>query len=76
MSQLWPFWPVKITFKMIQPNPYNFLIDRATQEVFEIYAIELLGSLPTDEAWRRYQEYIDLPRVCIHKFVMIHWILQ
>ena len=50
--------------------------------VFEIYAIELLGSMSTDEAWRHlhtlhfYPEYIALPGVCMQKFVMIHWILQ
>ena len=37
--------------------------------VFEIYAIELLGSLSTDEAWRHlrtshlHPEYIDIPGV-------------
>ena len=37
--------------------------------VFEIYAIELLGSMSTDEAWRHlrtlhfYREYIDIPGV-------------
>ena len=51
-------------------------------KVFEIYAIGLLGSMSTYEAWRHlralhlYPEYIDLPRVCILKFVMINWILQ
>ena len=50
--------------------------------VFEIYAIALLGSMSTDEAWRHlrtlhiYPEYMDLPGVCIQKFVMINWILQ
>ena len=50
--------------------------------VFEIYAIELLGLMSTDKAWRHlgmlhfYPEYIDLPYACIQKFVMIHWILQ
>ena len=50
--------------------------------VFEMYAIELLGSMSTDEAWRHLRtlhfdpEYIDLPGVCIQKFLMIHWILQ
>ena len=45
-------------------------------------AIELLGSMSTDEAWRHlrtlhfYPEYIDLLGVCMQKFVMIHWILQ
>ena len=35
----------------------------------------------TGEAWRQlrtlhfYPEYIDLPGVCIQKFVMINWIL-
>ena len=51
--------------------------------VFEIYmyAIELLGSMSTDEAWRHlrtlhfYPEYIDLSGVCMQMFVMIHWIL-
>ena len=49
--------------------------------VLYIYAIELLGSLSTDEAWRHlralhfYREYIELP-VCMQKCVMIHWILQ
>ena len=47
-----------------------------------IYAIELLGSMSTDEAWRHlhtlhlYPEYIDLPGVCMQKCVMINWILQ
>ena len=73
----------------------EFLIDRVTQEVsmkniwkdivgpvLEIYAIELLGSVSIDEAWRHlralhfYPEYIDLPGVCMQKFVMINWILQ
>ena len=50
--------------------------------LFDIYAIELLGSMSTDEAWRHLRtlhfnsEYIDLPGVCIQKRVMIHWILQ
>ena len=50
--------------------------------VFEIYVIELLSSISTDEAWLHlrtlhfHPEYIDLPGVCMHKFVMIHWILQ
>ena len=45
--------------------------------VFEIYAIELLGSISSDEARRHlhvrtlhfYAEYIDLPGVCIHTTV-------
>ena len=47
-----------------------------------IYAIELLGSMSTGEAWRHlrmlhlYQEYMDLPGECMQKFVMIHWILK
>ena len=47
-----------------------------------MYAIELLGSMSTDEAWRHlrtlhfYPKYIDLPGVCMQKYVMIHWILQ
>ena len=46
------------------------------------YAIELFGSMCTGEAWRHlctlhfYPEYIDLPGVCIQKFVMINLILQ
>ena len=50
--------------------------------VFEICAIELLGSMSTNEAWRHlctlhfYPEYIDLPGVCIQKFLKINWILQ
>ena len=50
--------------------------------VFELYAIELLGLMCPDEAWRLlrtfhfYPEYIDLPGVFMQKFVMIHWILQ
>ena len=58
---------------------FIFLIDRAIQEVpgkkylkeivgpvFEIYAIEWLGSMNTDETWRHlrtlhfYPEYIDI----------------
>ena len=41
--------------------------------VFEIYAIELLGSMSTDEAWRHLRtlyfspEYIDLPGGCMQK---------
>ena len=72
---------------------FILLIDRATQEVpmktiwkklsvqFLRYAIELLGLMYTDEAWRHvrtlhfYPEYIDLPGVCIQKFVMIHLII-
>ena len=60
---------------------FIFLIDKATQEIpmkniwkkfsvqFSRYAIELLGSMSTDEAWRHlhtlhfYPEYIDLPGV-------------
>ena len=48
--------------------------------VFEIYAIELLGSMSTDEAWRHlctlhfYAEYIDLPGVCMQTFAMIQGI--
>ena len=47
--------------------------------VFEVYAIELLGSMST---WRHlctlhlYPENIDLPGVCMYKLVMINWILQ
>ena len=50
--------------------------------VFEIYAIGLLGSMSTDEAWRHlrtlhfYPEYIDLSGICMQKFVMINWIWQ
>ena len=46
------------------------------------YAIELLGSICTDKARRHlrtlhfYPEYIDLPGVCLQKFVMINLILQ
>ena len=38
--------------------------------------------MSTDEAWRHlrtlhfYPEYLDLPGVCMQKFVMINWILQ
>ena len=45
--------------------------------VFEIHAIESIGSMSTDETWRHlctlhfYPEYIDLPGVCMQKFVMI-----
>ena len=70
---------------------FILLIDRATQEVpikkylkeivgpiFEIYAIELLRSMSTCEAWRHlrtllhfYPENIDLPGVCIHMFLLM-----
>ena len=38
--------------------------------------------MSTDETWRHlrmlnfYLEYIDIPGVCMQKFVMINWILQ
>ena len=67
---------------------FIFVIDRATQEaheqylkeivgpVFEIYDIELLGSMSRHDVTyvtlHFYPEYIDLPGVCIYKFVMIH----
>ena len=49
--------------------------------VFDIYAIELLGSMSIDEAWRHlrtlhfYPEYIDLPGVCIQKswLISLRW---
>ena len=56
---------------------YIFLIDRPTQEVpmkkylkeivgpvFEIYVIELLGSMSTDEAWRHLRT--------LH-FIRVYW---
>ena len=39
----------------------------------------LLSSMSTNETWRHLRMlnlYIDLPGLCIYKFVMIHWILQ
>ena len=51
-------------------------------KIDEIYAIELLGSMITEETWRHlrmlhyYPEYIDLPGVCLQKCVMINWTLQ
>ena len=70
---------------------FIFLIDRVTQEVpmkniwkklsiqFLRYAIELLGSMSTDEAWRHlptlhfYPEYIDLPGV--YAYQSLQWFI-
>ena len=69
---------------------FIFLIDRAKRfswkifeiNIFEIYAIELLGSLPTDEAWRHlrcitFAYAVYWPTGSMYtNVVMIHWILQ
>ena len=72
-------------------NWYSYPISSHTKylkeivgQVFEIYAIELLGSLPTDEAWVMTSlalHYISIRSTLTYreyyaKCVMIHWILQ
>ena len=84
MPVLGNVYPVKIEILIFFVTSFlcslEFLFDTVCP-VFEIYAIELLGSMSTDEAWRQlrtlhfYPEYIDLPGVCMQKFVMINWIL-
>ena len=72
-----PHWNFDIFLWVISLLAQTFivLIDRATQEVAMRYAIELLGLMSADEAWRSltYVTFLfDLPEVCMQKFVIIH----
>ena len=54
-------------------HPIKIYLKEIVGPFFEIYVIELLGSMSTDEAWRHLRtECIDLPGVCLQKFVVIH----
>ena len=65
-----------------QEVPMKNILKKLSSSFWYIYAIKLLNLMSTDEAWchlhtlHLYPEYIDLPEVCMQKFVMIHWILQ